>query len=132
MSSKNKAGAEARRAAQGPKSERLQEGVMALDQGVAEWVDEFVFGTVWQRDGLSHDDRMLIAISVLAAGQDHDQLKAYLFGALHKGMSARRIQEALVMLAVYRGFPSAIQGLTVFRTVMDACRAQGVALDVDE
>lgn len=131
MSTRNEAGAELRRAVQGPKSDRLQEGVMALDRGLAEWVDEFVFGTVWQREGLSHDDRMLIAISVLAAGQDHDQLKAYLFGALHKGMSARKIQEALAMLTVYRGFPTAIQGLTVFRSVVDACRVQGVPLDLD-
>lgn len=124
-------GAKVRRDVQGPKSDLLQDGVKALDSDLADWVDGFVFGAVWGRDGLSQEDRTIVAISVLAASRNHDQLEAYLFGALHKGVSARKIQEVLVMLTVYSGFPVAIQALTVFRSVVTSVRSAGVDIDLD-
>jgi 4-carboxymuconolactone decarboxylase len=115
---------------QGPKSEALQRAVEALDPGVAGWVDEFVFGAVWDRPGLSEEERTLVAISALAATEHPTQLRAYLFGALHAGISARKIHEALVMMVVYAGFPVALDALGVWREVVDASRRAGVTVDL--
>jgi 4-carboxymuconolactone decarboxylase len=124
------AGAARRERVQGPKSAALQRAVAALDPDVAEWVDEFVFGTVWERPGLSEEERTLVAISALAATEHPNQLRAYLFGALHAGVSAKKIHEALVMMVVYAGFPAALGGLTVWREVIDAARRAGVTVDI--
>jgi 4-carboxymuconolactone decarboxylase len=117
---------------QGPKSEALMAGVTELDPQLAGWVDEFVFGTVWERDGLSEPERLLVAITALATLGRPDQLRTYLFGALHAGSSAAKIHEALVMLAVYAGFPAALDALRVWREVLASARRQGLAPDLPE
>ena len=115
-----------RRAAQGAKSEQLQAGVEALDEGLARWVDEFVFGDVWQRPGLDYRERMLAAIASLAALKNHDQLRAYLFGALQAGVPVDAVREVLVMQVVYAGFPVAIQALSVWEEVLASAERSGL------
>ena len=60
-------GMQRRRRAQGKKANQLAEVLVSLDPQIAEWADSFIFGEVWGRDGLSQDDRMLVAI--VAAGR---------------------------------------------------------------
>lgn len=119
-------GTQRRKRAQGPKTDSIQKVVSGLDPQVGEWVDSLVFGDVWGRPGLSEDDRTLVAITALAATRQPDQLRVYLFGALHCGIPARRIHEALVMLAVYAGFPVALQALRLWAGVVAAAKRQGV------
>jgi len=120
----------ARRArAQGMKHEGLQAALGTLDPRLAEWADGFIFGNVWDDDALFHD-RMLVAIVALAASGKSQQLKNYLHGALQDGMDPRRIHEALVMLVVYVGFPTALQSLSVWQEVVLAARKRGMSVDV--
>lgn len=118
-----------RQRAQGSKSEALQNDLIALDPGVADWADEFVFGSVWGRPGLPHEERMLVAITALAAQGRIAQLRNYLFGAVQDGVPAQKIHEALVMLVVYAGFPTAITALAEWRSVREACARQGFHVD---
>jgi 4-carboxymuconolactone decarboxylase len=124
-------GTQRRRRMQGPKSEELMVTLDQLDERVAGWVDEFVFGEVWERDGLGEADRLLVAITALASLGRTNQLRTYLFGALHAGESARRIHEALVMLTVYAGFPAALDALATWCDVLASARRQGVSTDLD-
>lgn len=119
-------GVRRRRRAQGPRSEQLRAALAELDVGLAEWVDGFVFDQVWGRPGLSEPERILVAISALAATGRPDQLRVYLFGALHSGVPAVKLHEALVMQAVYAGFPAAIGALSVWREVVASARRQGL------
>jgi 4-carboxymuconolactone decarboxylase len=105
--------------------------VAALDPQITAWVDEFVFGQVWERGGLGESDRLLVAVTALGSLGHRDQLRTYLFGALHAGESARRIHEALVMLVVYAGFPVALDALGVWKEVLDSVRRQGLTTDLD-
>jgi 4-carboxymuconolactone decarboxylase len=130
VTKKDTSGAARRRRIQGPKSELLAQAVAALDPEVAAWVDEFVFGKVWERPGLSEEERTLVAIAALGATEHQAQLRAYLFGALHAGVPAKKIHEALVMLVVYAGFPAALQALTTWREVVASARRQGIAIDL--
>lgn len=105
--------------AQGARTKELGAALAAVEPELLAWADEFIFGKVWDRDGIEFDDRMLVAIVALASREHHAQLRNYLHGALQDGMSPVRIHEALLMLVVYCGFPPAIQALSIFRDVLE-------------
>jgi 4-carboxymuconolactone decarboxylase len=121
-------GAALRRRAQGAKSDKLQALLCSLDGGVGRWADEFVFGDVWGREGLAFEERMLVAIASLATQGKGATLRNYAHGALQEGISARKIQEVLVMLVVYAGFPTATNMLYEWKQALDTARAQGVTI----
>ena len=119
-----------RRRAQGVKADGLQSALAALDPEVAGWADGFIFDDVWGREGISQDERMLVAITALAACKNPGQLKNYLHGAVQAGTDPQKIHEALVMLVVYCGFPTALQALVVWKDVVDAERRQGTKIEL--
>jgi 4-carboxymuconolactone decarboxylase len=110
-------GAQRRARAQGAKHESLRTELASFDPVMAEWADDFIFGEIWGREGISQDERMLVAITALAATEHPNQLRNYLHGALQAGLDPYRIQEALKMLVVYVGFPTAIAALDLYREV---------------
>jgi 4-carboxymuconolactone decarboxylase len=114
------AGTRRRRLAQGAKADRLQSSLEALDPSLARWADEFVFGEVWEGDALTHEERMLVAISALAATGRCNQLRNYLHGALQSGIAEAQLREALRMMVVYAGFPVAIEALLELDAVVAA------------
>ncbi len=119
-----------RRRAQGLKADGLQSALAALDPEVAEWAEGFIFDDVWGREGISQDERMLVAITALAAEKNPNQLKNYLHGAVQAGTDPQKIHEALVMLVVYCGFPTALQALVVWKQVVDAERRRGTEIEL--
>jgi 4-carboxymuconolactone decarboxylase len=113
-------GAELRARAQGAHSPALGQALADLDPELLEWADEFIFGRVWSRPGLAFEDRVLVAITALAAQGATTQLRNYLHGALQDGMDPDRIREALMMLVVYVGFPTALSAIVVYKEVLEA------------
>jgi 4-carboxymuconolactone decarboxylase len=111
-------GAQRRTRAQGRKHERLQEILVSLDPQMGQWADEFIFDQVWGRPGLSEEERMLVAIVILASTEHPDQLRNYLHGAIQAGVPIVKLHEALVMLAVYAGFPAALGALSQLKAVV--------------
>jgi len=79
-----------------------------------------VMGDVWGREGLELKDRAKITLGVLAAMGKLEQLKAYVVGALNLGLTREEICEIILQIAVYAGFPTAIQGFAVASEVFDA------------
>jgi 4-carboxymuconolactone decarboxylase len=103
--------------AQGSRTDQLGEALAELDPDLLEWADGFIFGQVWTGEGLSFEDRMLVAIVALATGGQLVQLRNYLHGALQAGIDPNRIHEALKMLVVYAGFPTAIAAMAALQEV---------------
>ena len=126
------AAATVRQRSQGPRHQQLLERMRELDPGFPELADTYIFGAVWSRPGMNFHDRMLVAIVSLATQGHVDQLKNYLHGAVHDGMSARRIQEALMMVGVYAGVPHMANALATWHTVKESAIRQGLRLDLDE
>jgi 4-carboxymuconolactone decarboxylase len=113
-------GASLRERAQGAKADDLQRTLARLDPEFARYADEFIFGEVWSRPGLEFGDRVLVAVTALAVTGRYDQLRNYLHGALQDGVPYERLHEALAMLLVYAGFPTAIGALGVLSEVRAA------------
>jgi 4-carboxymuconolactone decarboxylase len=119
------AGRALRARAQGRHTDKLGAALAALDPDLLAYADGFIFGSVWEeRPELPFQDRMLVAITALAATGQTTQLGNYLHGALQDGIAPARIKEALKMLVVYIGFPAAISALATFDAVAAKYAAQ--------
>ncbi len=82
------------------------------------FVYEFPFADIYARPGLDLKSRQLVTVSVLAAlGNAAPQLKSHLYGSLNVGLTRRQLTEALIQVAVYAGFPAALNALKVAREV---------------
>lgn len=69
---------------------------------------DFVFGTVWQRPGLTRRDRWFVALPCVAAADAEGPLRDHVYAALNGGaLSITEIREAVLHFAVYAGWPKA-------------------------
>lgn len=88
----------------------------------------FAFGEIWSRPQLSRRDRSLCVIAILAAlGQSHE-LAIHVPGGLHHGLDRIEIEEVMVHMALYAGFPRAVDGMLAARAAfakIDARAAKG-------
>lgn len=87
---------------------------------------DVVMGDVWSRPQLSRRDRSLIVISVLAAIGSTEELSLHTEVGLNHGLTRVEIEEILLHIAVYAGFPMAMQASREvdarFRTLDDVER----------
>jgi 4-carboxymuconolactone decarboxylase len=80
----------------------------------------FVYGEIYTRPQLNLRDRQLVSIAALTAlGNARPQLKFHIAGALNVGCSAAEIIELMLHLAVYAGFPAALNGVFAAKEVFD-------------
>lgn len=83
-----------------------------------------VVGAMWSRPELSRRDRSLLVISVLAAQARDEELVAHTRIGLRNGLTPAEIEEILLHVAAYAGFPAA---MAASRRIDEALReAQGV------
>jgi 4-carboxymuconolactone decarboxylase len=129
-SEKPSEGAQRRARAQGRRHADLHANLGSIDPRLRDWADGFIFGDVWSGEGLSFQDRQLVAMVALASTGKPDQLRNYLHGALQDGFDARRIHETLLMLVVYIGWPTTLQALVVWQEVVRSARRAGIVVDV--
>ncbi|MBI1181402.1 MAG: 4-carboxymuconolactone decarboxylase [Alphaproteobacteria bacterium] len=78
---------------------------------------DHLFGDVWTRPGLELRDRSLITCATLVALGKELQLKVHLRGLLNQGVSREAVEEMMLHLAHYAGWPCAVNGLRVAREV---------------
>ena len=81
---------------------------------------DYAFGDVWSRPQLSRRDRSLVVISVLTALSLANELEIHLRGALNHGVTRVEIEEVMLTMVLYGGFPRAIDGLKVAQRVFAA------------
>jgi 4-carboxymuconolactone decarboxylase len=83
----------------------------------------FILGDVWARSELSRRDRSMLVVSALTALGRIDELEIHIPGALNHGVTKAEIEELMLMLAVYAGFPFAVEGMRCLRHVADKAPA---------
>jgi 4-carboxymuconolactone decarboxylase len=79
---------------------------------------EFPFGDIYSRPGLDLKARELAVVAALTAlGNAAPQLKVHITGAVNVGVSREEIIEVIMQMAVYAGFPAALNGLFAAKEV---------------
>ena len=91
----------------------------------ADLLIEFPFGDVYSRDGLDLKSREIATVAALTAmGTSSPQFKVHVHGALKVGCTQREILEIMIQMAVYAGFPAALNGLFAAKEVFDEREAE--------
>jgi 4-carboxymuconolactone decarboxylase len=79
----------------------------------ANYLVEFAFGDIYSRPGLDLKSRQIATVAALTAmGTAQAQLRVHINGALNVGWTQTEITEVIMQMAVYAGFPAALNGLT--------------------
>ena len=74
---------------------------------------------VWSREGLSQRDRSLITIAALCALHRPNELKLHIPRGRRNGLSREEICEVIMHMAIYGGFPVAVEGMAVAKDCFD-------------
>jgi 4-carboxymuconolactone decarboxylase len=79
---------------------------------LARYTVEFPFGDIYSRPGLDLRSRQIATIAALTVlGYAMPQLKNHIHGALNVGCSREEVTEVILQMAVYAGFPAALNGM---------------------
>jgi 4-carboxymuconolactone decarboxylase len=90
----------------------VKSGVAEVAPDFARMVIEFAFGDIYSRDALDLKSRELIAIAALATrGNAGPQLRVHVESAASAGISRTEVVEVLMQIALYAGFPAALNAL---------------------
>ena len=119
-------GAAALAAITGGTGAAVVESLKDLAPDLAQWIIEFSYGDVMSRPGLDLRSRQFATVAALTAmGTAAPQLKIHIAGALNVGCQPAEIVEVILQMAVFAGFPAAINALNLAREVF---RERGVAV----
>lgn len=84
----------------------------------ARYIFEFPFGDIYSRPGLDLRSREIATIAALTAlGNAAPQLKVHIEAGLNVGVTRDEITEVIMQMAVYAGFPAALNGLFAAKEV---------------
>ena len=102
----------------GEQGERVLSSLSGIAPDFARLLIEFPFGDIYSRPGLDLKTRELAVIAALAAlGNAAPQLKVHIHGALNVGACEQEVVEIMMQMAVYAGFPAALNGLFAAKEV---------------
>ena len=87
---------------------------------IADDIIDFALGGVWSNPALDRRTRSLQVVAMLAAtGRTGAPLTSHIEGALNHGATPQQVVETLRMVAVYAGFPAALEAWPVMEKVFE-------------
>jgi 4-carboxymuconolactone decarboxylase len=102
----------------GEQGDRIVAGLRDIAPDFARYLIEFPFGDIFARPGLDLRTREIATVAALTAmGTAPSQLKVHIDGALNVGCTRTEITEVIMQMAVFAGFPAALNGLFAAREV---------------
>ena len=85
---------------------------------MAKLIIEFGFGDIYSRPGLNLKSREIATVAALTAlGYAIPQLKVHIKAALNVGCTQDEIKEIIIQMAVYAGFPAALNAMFAAKEV---------------
>lgn len=102
----------------GHAGERVIESLADIAPDFARYLIEFPFGDIYSRPQLDLKSREIGVVAALTAlGNAAPQLKVHIHGALNVGCTKDEVVEIIMQMAVYAGFPAALNGLFAAKEV---------------
>lgn len=102
----------------GAAGERVIDALADIAPDFARYLIEFPFGDIYSRPQLDLKSREIAVVAALTAlGHAAPQLKVHVHGALNVGCTREEVVEVIMQMAVYAGFPAALNGLFAAKEV---------------
>ncbi len=108
------------KAIDGAAGEQVIASLKKVAPDLARYVIEFPFGDIYSRPGLDLKSREIATVAALTAlGNAKPQLKVHIQAALNVGCTREEIVEVVIQMAVYAGFPAALNGMGAVEEVFE-------------
>jgi 4-carboxymuconolactone decarboxylase len=111
-------GLETMRAIFGPGADSVVEGLAATSPALARCLAEFPFADIYPRPGLDLKTREMLTVAALTVlGYPQAELREHIRGAMNVGCTREEILEIILQMAVYAGFPAALEAVKTAASV---------------
>ena len=98
--------------------QQVIEALREIAPDMARYIIEFSFGDIYCRPGLDLKSREIATVAALTAlGNAAPQLKVHIHAALNVGCTRTAVVETIMHMAVFAGFPAALNGLYAAKEV---------------
>jgi 4-carboxymuconolactone decarboxylase len=105
-------------AVNGEAARQVLENLADIAPDFGRFIVEFAFGDIYSRPGLDAKSRQIATVAALTAlGNAQPQLRAHIRGALNVGCTRQEVVEAIMQMAIYAGFPAALNALFAAKEV---------------
>lgn len=102
----------------GEAGQRVIDSLQVICPDLAKYIIEFPFGDIYARPQLDLKSREIATVAALTAlGNCAPQLNVHIHGALNVGCTPDEVVEVILQMAVYAGFPAALNGMFVAKAV---------------
>jgi 4-carboxymuconolactone decarboxylase len=99
---------------------KIVERMNKISPDLGRFIVEFAFGDVHSRPGLSVKEREIAIIASLTTlGYAKTELKSHIRAALNVGCTQEEVLEVIMQMAVYAGFPAAVNATFVAADVFE-------------
>jgi|TARA_R110000751_G_scaffold90803_1_gene178108 4-carboxymuconolactone decarboxylase len=112
MADRSEIGMKTRRAVLGDAHvDRAEAAKTELDAPFQNLITEAAWGTVWASDKISHRERSMLTLALLAATGNFDEIPMHIRATTNTGASKSDVIEAFQHVAIYAGVPKANHAL---------------------
>lgn len=87
--------------------DRAEAAKTALDQPFQTMITEGAWGTVWADDTISHRDRSMLTLALLAATGNFEEIPMHIRATANTGATKEEVIQAFMHVAIYAGVPKA-------------------------
>lgn len=99
--------------------QRLEEAYNNFSPDLVKFTLEYGYGDIYSRDNLDKKHRQIATIAALTAlGNAQPQLKFHINAGMNVGLTKENIEDIMLLMSVYSGFPSAINGINILKEVV--------------
>jgi 4-carboxymuconolactone decarboxylase len=101
-------------------AEKIAQILQAFSPDMGKYVVEYPYGDVFPRTILTDREKEIAIVAALTAmGNARPQLKYHLNAALNLEISEEKLKEIMILMSVYSGFPTALNGTFALKEVLD-------------
>lgn len=97
--------------------DRAEANKTDFDADFQQYITKNAWGSVWSRPGLTHRERSLITIALLAALGHDEELAMHLRATRNTGATPDDVKEVLLHTAVYAGVPVTNGAMKLAKTI---------------
>jgi 4-carboxymuconolactone decarboxylase len=94
-----------------------------FDSVFLEFTEDFCWGNVWSRPGLSRPVRSMLNLAMLASLGRWHEFEVHTRGAVNNGVTEEELAEVLLQAGVYAGIPVAAEALRRAKSVLIELKA---------